>query len=164
MTGVGEVEIAEEAIGLGKQLGSESQLAEIMVGEGEAIIGAGTKKVLIDSMNSQLDRFLAAENERNARDAEYFIRGQIMAICESVLAEEIGVIAGSRRLNRLGLQLYGARDSDFITFVGVDSETDHLRSIQSAQTGVPKLWKEKTGRSRRLRKFTRRLYSWLVEG
>lgn len=77
-------------------------------------------------MNSQLDRFLAAENERNARDAEYFIRGQIVAICESVLAEEIGVIAGSRRLNRLGLQLYGARDPDFVTFAGVDSETDHL--------------------------------------
>lgn len=77
-------------------------------------------------MNSQLDRFLAAENERNARDAEYFIRGQIVAICEAVLAEEIGVIAGSRRLNRLGLDLYGARDPDFITFAGVDSETDHL--------------------------------------
>ena len=77
-------------------------------------------------MNSQLDRFLAAENERNARDAEYFIRGQIVAICESVLAEEMGVIAGSRRLNRLGLQLYSAHDPDFITFTGVDSETDHL--------------------------------------
>ena len=77
-------------------------------------------------MNSQLDRFLAAENERNARDAEYFIRGQIVAICESVLAEEIGVIAGSRRLNRLGLDLYDAHDPDFITFRGVDSETDHL--------------------------------------
>ena len=77
-------------------------------------------------MDSQLDRFLAAENERNARDAEYFIRGQLVAICESVLAEEMGVIAGSRRLNRLGLQLYGARDPDFVTFAGVDSETDHL--------------------------------------
>lgn len=77
-------------------------------------------------MNSQLDRFLAAENERNARDAEYFIRGQIVAICESVLAEEIGVIAGSRRLKRLGWQLNGAHDPDFITFVAVDSETDHL--------------------------------------
>ena len=77
-------------------------------------------------MNSQLDRFLAAENERDARDAEYFIRGQIVAICESVLAEEIGVIAGSRRLNHLGLQLNGAHDPDFITFVAVDSETDHL--------------------------------------
>lgn len=59
------------------------------------------------NMNSQLDRFLAAENERNTRDAEYFIRGQMVAICELVLAEEVGVTAGSRRLNRLGLQLYG---------------------------------------------------------
>jgi len=77
-------------------------------------------------MNSQLDRFLAAENERNARDAEYFLRGQIVAICESILAEEIGVIAGSRRLSRLGLHFYGARDKDFITFDGVATETDHL--------------------------------------
>jgi len=79
-----------------------------------------------ESRRSQLDRFLAAKNERNARDAEYFLRGQIVAICESALAEEIGVIAGPRRFHRLGLQLYGARDPDFIIFAGVDSETDHL--------------------------------------
>ena len=77
-------------------------------------------------MNSQLDRYLAAEAERKERDREYFLRGRIVAICESILAEEIGVIAGSRRLSQLGLQLYDDHDEDFITFDAVDSETDHL--------------------------------------
>jgi Protein of unknown function (DUF2489) len=42
------------------------------------------------------------------------------------LAEEIGIIAASRRLTALGLKLFDAHDEDFIMFVAVDSETDHL--------------------------------------
>ncbi len=57
---------------------------------------------------------------------EDYIRGKIVAICEAVLAEEIGIIAASRRLNSLGWELFDERHEDFITFVGVDSETDHL--------------------------------------
>ncbi len=30
---------------------------------------------------------------------EYYIRGKIVAICEAVLAEEIGIIAASRTLS-----------------------------------------------------------------
>ena len=77
-------------------------------------------------MSSQSDPFLAAQSEQKARDEEYFIRGKIVAICESILAEEIGVIAGSRKLSSLGLELYGDRDEDFGMFDGVASETDHL--------------------------------------
>ena len=61
-----------------------------------------------------------------------FIRGKIIAICEAILNEEIGVIAGSRRLNRLEGELlhkevgWFQRNEDFQTFVAVDSETDHL--------------------------------------
>jgi hypothetical protein len=77
-------------------------------------------------MSSQLDPFLAAQHDQKARDKEYFIRGKIVANCESILAQEIGVIAGSRRLSSLGLQLYGDRDEDFVMFDGVASETDHL--------------------------------------
>lgn len=55
-----------------------------------------------------------------------FIRGKIIAICEAILNEDIGVIAGSRRLKSLGLELYGGHDEDFLTFVAIDSETDHL--------------------------------------
>ncbi|HKU73660.1 MAG TPA: DUF2489 domain-containing protein [Pyrinomonadaceae bacterium] len=57
---------------------------------------------------------------------EYFIRGKIVAICEAVVAEEIGIIAASRRLSALGLELFHGRHEDFITFDAVDSETDHF--------------------------------------
>lgn len=62
------------------------------------------------------------------KTAEYsiFIRGKIVAICEAMLREEIGIIAGSRRLAALGYELFGDHDEDFLTFVAVDSETDHL--------------------------------------
>ena len=57
---------------------------------------------------------------------EYYIRGKIVAICEAVLAEEIAIIAASRRLNGLGWQLFDDHDDDFNTFRAVDTETDHL--------------------------------------
>ena len=55
-----------------------------------------------------------------------FLRGKIVAICEAILNEDIGVIAGSRRLNHLGYELDLDRDEDFLTFVAINSETDHL--------------------------------------
>jgi hypothetical protein len=55
-----------------------------------------------------------------------FIRGKIVAICEAILKEEIGIIAGSRWLKSLGYELCGDHDEDFLTFVAIDSETDHL--------------------------------------
>ena len=57
---------------------------------------------------------------------EYYLRGKIVAICEAALAEEIGIIAASRRLSTLGLELFERRHEDFITFDAVDTETDHL--------------------------------------
>jgi hypothetical protein len=81
---------------------------------------------MVSFMNSQLDPFLRAEQERRARDQEYFLRGKIVAICETVLREEIGVIAASRKLSRFGLDLFGGRDADFELFEAIDSETDHL--------------------------------------
>ena len=61
-----------------------------------------------------------------------FVRGKIVAICEAILNEEIGVIAGSRILNKLEMELHHCevvqfdRDEDFTPFIGIDSETDHL--------------------------------------
>ena len=66
------------------------------------------------------------EEEYYRKIEEYYTRGKIIAICEAVLAEEIGIIAASRRLTALGLKLFDDHDADFITFVAVDSETDHL--------------------------------------
>jgi hypothetical protein len=57
---------------------------------------------------------------------EYFLRGMIVAICEATLAEEIGIIAASRRLSALGWELFERRHEDFLTFDVVDSETDDL--------------------------------------
>jgi len=57
---------------------------------------------------------------------EYYLRGKIVAICEATLAEEIGIIAASRRLSALGLELFDGRHEDFIMFDGVYTETDHL--------------------------------------
>lgn len=68
------------------------------------------------------------------RNEEYsaFVRGQIVAICQAILNKEIGVIAGSRILNRLEVELlhnevgWFQRDEDFVAFAAIDSETDHL--------------------------------------
>jgi hypothetical protein len=45
-------------------------------------------------------------------DAEFsaFMRGKIVAVREAILEEEIGVIAGSRRLKGLGFDLCGDHD------------------------------------------------------
>jgi len=59
-------------------------------------------------------------------DYSIFIRGKIVAVCEAMLREEIGIIAGSRKLTSLGLEFFGDHDEDFVMFVSIDSETDHL--------------------------------------
>ena len=62
-----------------------------------------------------------------------YLRRKIVAICEAILREEMGAIPGSRILNKLELDLlhhdtFGSfdRDDDFLTFIGINSETDHL--------------------------------------
>ena len=57
-----EAKASEEAIGLTKQLASESQVAELLAGQGKAIIGAGTDKVLVEGSR------LAAEYGGQASD------------------------------------------------------------------------------------------------
>jgi hypothetical protein len=77
-------------------------------------------------INSQLDPFLSEERERSIENEKYFRRGQIVGICESILAEEMGIIPGSRRLSGLGLKLFDGHDEDFVAFDAIASETDHL--------------------------------------
>lgn len=77
-------------------------------------------------MNGQLDPFLSAAQDLKAKTAQSFLRGKIVAICESMLAEEMGIIAGSRRLTALALKLCGGHDEDFETFLLIESDTDHL--------------------------------------
>jgi Protein of unknown function (DUF2489) len=55
-----------------------------------------------------------------------FLQGKIVAICESIINEEIGIIAGSRRLVSLYHEIFDNEDSDFRLFIAIESETDHL--------------------------------------
>jgi len=65
-------------------------------------------------------------------ETSIFVRGKIIAICQAILNEEIGVIAGSRIIDEHEFELidYGfgwfSRDKDFLPFVAINSETDHL--------------------------------------
>jgi hypothetical protein len=79
--------------------------------------------LLIISITPLFETFLA---EMKNEQYSIFIRGKIAAICESILRGEIGVIAGSRRITSLGFELFDNHDEDFIPFVAIDSETDHL--------------------------------------
>ena len=69
------------------------------------------------------------------RDQEHlaYLRGKVVAICEAILREEIGAIPASRIINNLEFDLlhhdasgFFDRDEDFIPFVVINSETDHL--------------------------------------
>ncbi len=55
-----------------------------------------------------------------------FVEGEIAAICQCLLNEEIGIIAGSRWLARLGMELFDEYDEDLMIFLAIGSETDHL--------------------------------------
>ena len=69
----------------------------------------------------------------NSEQRSAYLRGKVVAICEAILQEKIGAIAGSRILNKLEIELLHhdtvgsfTRDEDFSVFVAIDSETDHL--------------------------------------
>lgn len=55
-----------------------------------------------------------------------YLRGQIVALAEAVLAGELSCIAASRSLHALGNCLFDDLDDDFIPFMALNSETDHL--------------------------------------
>jgi hypothetical protein len=51
---------------------------------------------------------------------------KILALARSILSGESGIAEGSRHLAAWRFDVGAENDSDFIFFVGVDSETDHL--------------------------------------
>ena len=55
-----------------------------------------------------------------------FCLEKIVSTARAILSGEVGIIAGSRELWSLSYQTGYDRDEDFITFAGIDSETDHL--------------------------------------
>src|SRR5947207_7958242 len=61
-------------------------------------------------------------NEEHRRLAS----AKIVATAQRILSGALGVVAGAHQLSGLRFEVGAEKDSDFIFFVGVDSETDHL--------------------------------------
>jgi len=51
---------------------------------------------------------------------------KIVALAKSILSGEVGVVAGARHLSAWRFDVDAEHDPDFVFFVGLDSETDHL--------------------------------------
>ena len=51
---------------------------------------------------------------------------RLIKLCHNILDGRVGVLEGSRKMGRWRFSVGPENDSDFITFVGIDSETDHL--------------------------------------
>jgi hypothetical protein len=51
---------------------------------------------------------------------------KIVALAKSIISGEVGVVAGARQLSALRFDVDAELDPDFMFFVGLDSETDHL--------------------------------------
>ena len=50
----------------------------------------------------------------------------MVKIASAIIAGDIGIIEGARELALLGHEIADDFDSDFMPFVAIDSETDHL--------------------------------------
>jgi hypothetical protein len=50
----------------------------------------------------------------------------VVAVARGILSGGVGIVAGARQLSRLRFDMRAETDADFLYFVGVDSETDHL--------------------------------------
>src|SRR5438270_6748762 len=61
-------------------------------------------------------------NEEDRRLAS----AKVVATAQRILSGELGIVAGARQLSGVRFDVGAEHDSDFIFFVGVDSETDHL--------------------------------------
>jgi len=57
---------------------------------------------------------------------EQYLRAKVVAVARSILAGEVGIVAGARQFGRVTHRVGVGSDPDFIFFIGVDSETDHL--------------------------------------
>lgn len=53
-------------------------------------------------------------------------RQELLDTAEAILSGRLGIILGSRRMQAFRFDLRDDLDTDFMTFVGIDSQTDHL--------------------------------------
>ena len=72
------------------------------------------------------ERDITPELALRRKITEFFIRGQIVAICNAVIGNYMEVLEAACELNRLGFELFGQMNEGFIDFAAVCSEVDHL--------------------------------------
>ena len=77
------------------------------------------------------------------KNTEYFIRGEIVAICNAVIGNYIEVLAAACELNRLGFELFGELNEGFRDFSAICSEVDHLPIGEERQNWDPDVLAEK---------------------
>jgi Elongation factor Tu C-terminal domain len=98
---------------------------EFQVREGSRVVAHGrvTKILhLAESAERRRKMNLQIHNEEH----EQFLRGKVVAVARSILAGEVGIVAGARQFVRATHRVGVGSDQDFRFFIGVDSETDHL--------------------------------------
>ena len=61
-------------------------------------------------------------------------RERLVETARAVLRGELGVIVGARAINRLRHESADPLDPDFLRFVAIDSDTDHL-PVEAAERG-----------------------------
>ena len=95
-------------------------------------------------MNARyLDRDITPALALRRSNSEYFIRGQIVAICNAVIGNCIEVLAAACELHRLGLELFGELDKDFKDFAAVCSEVEDLPIGKERENWDPEVLAEK---------------------
>ena len=67
----------------------------------------------------------------------------IVATAQAVLEGNLGIIEGSRKLSPYRFDVKAEKDPDFIFFVGLDSETDHLPLGEVHKKWNPEILKQK---------------------
>jgi hypothetical protein len=96
------------------------------------------------------DRDITPELARSRTNAEYFIRGEIVAISNAVMGNYVEVLAAACELNRLGFELFGELDNDFKDFAGICSEVDDLPIGKERENWDPDALAQKENEVRRL--------------
>ena len=66
-------------------------------------------------------------------------------LARNILEGEVGVIAGCIQMNRIGHELFDRpeEDEDFVIFIAIDSETDHLPTEKTSKFWDNTILKEK---------------------
>jgi len=98
---------------------------------------------------NNLDRDVTPEFSLGRSNTEYFIRGEIVAICNAVIGNYIEVLAAACELNRLGFELFGELDEGFEVFAAVCSEVEDLPIGKERENWAPEALAEKDNEIRR---------------